>query len=61
MTDRATSVQFTQAREILGSGLFTEVERRRWLLEIGGMTRFEARWAITVLAEEYKSRKRAAA
>jgi hypothetical protein len=59
VTDRATSVQMEQVKQILAApGLFTETERRRWTLEIGAMTPFEARHGITALAAEYKARKR---
>jgi hypothetical protein len=59
MTDRATSVQVEQCRQILAApGLFTEAERRRWMLDLDSMTRFEARWAVVALSETYKARKR---
>ena len=61
MPDICTETQRIQAEQILGSGLFSPAERRAWLLDIAGMTVFEARYAITVLAETYKARKRAAA
>jgi hypothetical protein len=54
--DKATSTQLTQARQILGSSLFTEAERRRWLLEIASEDRFGARDMIARLAAEYRKR-----
>ena len=61
MTDRATETQLAQARQILGSGLFTDAERRGWLLELQAMSRFTARDGLLLLAREYTQRKRAAA
>jgi hypothetical protein len=58
MNNRSTETQRVQAEQILGSGLFSGTERRQWLLDLAGMTVFEARWAITVLSETYKARKR---
>jgi hypothetical protein len=57
--DRVTSTQLEQARQIVGSSLFTEAERRRWLLEIGSEDRFGARDMLARLAAEYRTRVKA--
>ena len=61
MSDRATQTQLTQAGQITASALFTPEERRRWILEITAMTRFEAREHLARLAAEFTARKRAQA
>jgi hypothetical protein len=59
MTDKPTSMQMEQARQILNSSLFDPTERRRWLLEISGApTRFDARLMLDILAREYRDRER---
>ena len=58
LVDRPTSVQYTQMGQILDSQYFTPEERRAWMLDLSGMTRFEAREAIANAAAEYKARKR---
>ena len=61
MIDRATETQLAQAKQILASGLFTEAERRGWLLEIQAMSRFTARDGLLLLATEFRRRQKAAA
>jgi hypothetical protein len=55
--DKVTSTQIEQARQIAGSSLFTEAERRRWLLEIASEDRFGARDMLARLAAEHQTRK----
>jgi hypothetical protein len=57
--DRVTSTQLEQARQIVASSLFTEAERRRWLLEIASEDRFGARDMLQRLAAEYRTRVKA--
>jgi hypothetical protein len=58
-SDKVTSIQIEQARQIAGSSLFTEAERRRWLLEIASEDRFGARDMLARLAAEYRTRFKA--